>query len=111
MFSGMANVSPVSSTGAARLDSRWSELAYCRTDVCLLLGPDIADRLAGAYSDIVGDTSDELAMYDVMWVFNIRHHAEVALNAYLGQGHAPNYQLSLSHLDEQLRRALERLDW
>ena len=96
---------------AARLDARWSELAYCRADVCLLLGPDVADRLAGAYSDIVGDTSDELAVYDVMWVFNIRHHAAVALDAYRGQGHAPNYQFSLSRLDEQLRRALKRLDW
>jgi aminoglycoside phosphotransferase (APT) family kinase protein len=95
---------------AARLDARWSELAYCRADVCLLLGPDVADRLADAYSDIVGDTSDELAVYDVMWVFNIRHHADVALGAYREQGHAPNYRLSLSYLDEQLRRALKRLD-
>ena len=95
---------------AARLDARYSELAYCRADVCLLLGPDVADRLAAAYSDIVGDTSDELAVYDVMWVFNIRHHAEVALEAYRGQGYVPNFQLSLSRLDEQLRRALQRLD-
>ena len=95
---------------AARLDARWSELAYCRADVCLLLGPDVADRLADVYSDIVGDTSDELGVYDVMWVFNIRHHAEVALEAYRAQGHAPNYQLSLSRLDEQLQRALKRLD-
>ena len=95
---------------AARLDARWSELAYCRADVCLLLGPDVADRLGDAYSDIVGDTSDELAVYDVMWMFNIRHHAEVALEAYRGQGYAPNYQLSLARLDEQLRRALNRLD-
>lgn len=95
---------------AARLDSRWSELAYCRADVCLILGPGVADRLADAYSDIVGDTSDELAVYDVMWVLNIRHHAEVALDAYRGQGHVPNYQLSLARLDEQLRRALEQLD-
>ena len=103
-------ISGVVDWSAARLDSRWSELAYCRADVCLLLGPDVADRLADAYSDIVGDTSDELAVYDVMWVFNIRHHAEVALGAYQGQGHAPDLQLSLSRLDEQLRRALKRLD-
>jgi Ser/Thr protein kinase RdoA (MazF antagonist) len=95
---------------AARLEARWSELAYCRADVCLLLGPDVADRLADAYSEIVGLTSDELAVYDVMWVLNIRHHAEVALGAYRGQGHAPNHQLSLSYLDEQLRRALKRLE-
>jgi aminoglycoside phosphotransferase (APT) family kinase protein len=95
---------------AARLDARWSELAYCRADVCLLLGPDVADRLADAYSAIVGHTSDDLAVYDVMWVFNIRHYADVALGAYRGQGHAPNYRLSLSYLDEQLRRVLKRLD-
>ena len=95
---------------AARLDARWSEVAYCRADVCLLLGPDVADRLADAYSDIVGDTSDDLAVYDLMWVFNIRHHAQVALDAYREQGHAPNRELSLSRLDEQLRRALRRLD-
>jgi aminoglycoside phosphotransferase (APT) family kinase protein len=95
---------------AARLDARWSELAYCRADLCLLLGPDVADRLADAYCGIVGETSDELAVYDVMWLFNIREHAEVALGAYRGQGHAPNYQLSLSYLDEQLRRVLKRLE-
>lgn len=94
---------------AARLDARWSELAYCRADVCLLLGPDVADRLADAYSDIVLDTSAELAVYDVMWVLNMRHYAEVALDAYRGQGHAPDHRLSLSRLDEQLRRALRRL--
>jgi aminoglycoside phosphotransferase (APT) family kinase protein len=95
---------------AARLDARWSELAYCRADVCLLLGPDIADRLADAYSNIVGDTSDELAVYDIIWLFNIREHAEVALGAYRGQGPVPNYLASLSHIDEQLRRVLVRLD-
>jgi aminoglycoside phosphotransferase (APT) family kinase protein len=95
---------------AARLDARWSELAYCRADLCLLLGPDVADRLADAYSDFVGETSDELAVYDVIWLFNIREHAEIALEAYRGQGHAPDYQLSLSRLDEQLRRVLKRLD-
>jgi aminoglycoside phosphotransferase (APT) family kinase protein len=94
---------------AARLEARWSELAYCRADVCLILGPDVADRLADAYCDIAGGTSDELAVYDVMWLFNIRDNAEVALDAYRGQGHVPDYQLSLSHLDEQLRRVLKRL--
>ena len=56
---------------AARLDSRWSELAYCRGSVGLLLGPDVADRLAAAYSDLVGPTDDadgELAVYDLMFV-------------------------------------------
>lgn len=103
------HISGVVDWSAARLDARWSELAYCRTDVCLLLGPDVADRLGDAYSDIVGDTSDELAVYDLLWVFNMRHHAEVALDAYRAQGHAPNLRSSLSRLDEQLRRALERL--
>jgi hypothetical protein len=46
----------------------------------------------------------------VMWLFNIREHAEVALGAYRGQGHEPDYRLSLSYLEEQLRRALKRLD-
>jgi aminoglycoside phosphotransferase (APT) family kinase protein len=102
-------ISGVVDWSAARLESRWSELAYCRADVCLLLGPDVADRLADAYSDIVGATSADLAVYDVMWLFNIRHHAQVALDAYRDQGHASNLQLSLAHLDEQLRRVLRRL--
>ncbi len=102
-------ISGVVDWSAARLGARWSELAYCRADVCLLLGPDVADRLADAYSDIVGVTSDDLAVYDVMWLFNIRHYAQVALGAYREQGHAPNLQLSLAHLDEQLRRVLRRL--
>ena len=103
-------ISGVVDWSAAGLDARWSELAYCRADVCLLLGPDVADGLADAYSDIVGDTSDDLAVYDVMWLFNIRHHAQVALDAYREQGHVPHRQLSLAHLDEQLRRVLRRLD-
>lgn len=103
-------ISGVVDWSAAGLDSRWAELAYCRCDVCLLLGPDVADRLADAYSDIVGESSDELAVYDVMCVFNLRHYAATALAAYREQGHAPNQQLSLAHLDEQLRRALKHLD-
>jgi aminoglycoside phosphotransferase (APT) family kinase protein len=94
---------------AARLEARWSELAYCRADVCLILGPDVADHLADAYCDIVGGTSDELAVYDLIWLFNIRDNAEVALDAYRGQGHVPDYGLSLSHINEQLRRVLTRL--
>jgi hypothetical protein len=76
----------------------------------LLLGPDVADRLANAYFEIVGHTSDDLPVYDLIWLFNIRHHAQVALGAYREQGHAPNRQLSLARLDEQLRRVMTRLD-
>ena len=103
-------VSGVVDWSGARLDSRWSELAYCRTEVCLLLGPDSADRLADAYSTIVGDASDDLAVYDVMYVLLSRQYAAKALDAYREQGHALNYQRSLKDLDEQLRRALKRLD-
>ena len=67
-------ISGVVDWSAARLDSRWYDLAYCRAAVCLLLGPDIADRLADAYSDIVGGTSDELAVYDLMCVLSGRHY-------------------------------------
>ena len=102
-------ISGVVDWSAGRLNARWSELAYCRADVCLLLGPDVADRLADAYSDIVGVTSDDLGVYDVMWLFNIRHYAQPALDAYREQGHASNLQMSLAHLDEQLRRVLRRL--
>jgi aminoglycoside phosphotransferase (APT) family kinase protein len=102
-------ISAVVDWSAARLGARWSELAYCRADVCLLLGPDVADRLADAYSDIVGGTSDDLGVYDVMWLFNIRHHAQVALGAYREQGYAADLQRSRAHLDEQLRRVLGRL--
>jgi hypothetical protein len=49
-------------------------------------------------------------VYDLIWLFNIRHHANVALNAYREQGHVPDRQLSLTHVDEQLRRVLTRLD-
>ena len=78
--------------------------------MCLLFGPDVADRLADAYADIVGHTSDDLAVYDLICLFNIRHHAQVALGAYREQGHVPNRQLSLAQLDEQVRRVITRLD-
>jgi aminoglycoside phosphotransferase (APT) family kinase protein len=103
-------ISGVVDWSAAGLGARWSELAYCRADVCLLFGPDVADRLADAYADIVGHTSDDLAVYDLIWLFSIRHHAQVALGAYREQGHVPNRQLSLAHLDEQVRRVITRLD-
>jgi len=103
-------ISGVVDWSGARLDSRWSELAYCRTEVSLLLGPDNADRLANAYSAIVGDASDDLAVYDVMYVLLSREYAAKALDAYREQGHAPNLQRSFAYLDEHLRRALKRLD-
>jgi aminoglycoside phosphotransferase (APT) family kinase protein len=96
--------------GAEQFGSRWAELAFCRTEVCLLVGPDIADRLADAYSTIVGDGSSELAVYEILYVFLSRQYAAKALDAYREQGHAVNVELSLSRLDEQLRRALQRLD-
>ena len=77
--------------------------------MCLLLGPDVADRLADAYSGIVGATSDDLAVYDLIWAFNMRQHAQTALGAYREQGHVPNHQSSLARLDEQMRRAMHRL--
>ena len=103
-------ISGVVDWSAARLDARWSELAYCRDSVGLLLGPDIADRLADAYSDIVGYASDELAVYDLMSVSS-RHYLAESLEADGQLGHVPDYEVSLAHLDEQLRRALKRLDW
>ena len=103
-------ISGVVDWSAARLDSRWLDLAYCRVAVCVLLGPDIADRLADAYSGIVGGTSDELAVYDLMCELGSRHYLAESLAADQEQGHVPNYQLSLAHLDEHLRRALKRLD-
>jgi aminoglycoside phosphotransferase (APT) family kinase protein len=57
-------ISGVVDWSAARLDTRWYDVAYCRAAVCVHLGPDIADRLTDAYSGIVGGTADELAAYD-----------------------------------------------
>ena len=78
--------------------------------VCPLLGPDIADRLADAYSDIVGHSSDELAVYDLMSVSS-RHYLAESLEADGQLGRVPDYEVALAHLDEQVRRALRRLDW
>jgi Ser/Thr protein kinase RdoA (MazF antagonist) len=103
-------ISGVVDWSAARLDTRWYDLAYCRASVCVHHGPDIADRVADAYSGIVGGTSDELAVYDLMCVLSSRHYLAESLAADREQGHVPNYQLSLAHLDEHVRRALNRLD-
>ena len=78
--------------------------------MCLLLGPDIADRLADVYSDIVGYASDELAVYDLMSVSS-RHYLAESLEADGQLGHVPDHEVAVAHLDEQLRRALKRLDW
>jgi Ser/Thr protein kinase RdoA (MazF antagonist) len=94
----------------ARLDTRWYDLAYCRAAVCVHHGPDMADRLADAYSNTVGRTSDELTVYDLMCVLSGRHYLADSLAADREQGHVPNYQLSVAHLDEHVRRALRRLD-
>ncbi|MEY2471979.1 MAG: hypothetical protein QOK28_1308 [Actinomycetota bacterium] len=102
-------VSGVVDWSAARLDSRWSELAYCRGAVCLLLGPDVADRLADAYTNIVGYASDEVAVYDLMAVSS-QHYLAESLEADGKLGHVPSYEVSLAYLNEQLRRALKRLD-
>ena len=52
-------------------------------------GPDIADRLADAYSGIVGETSDELAVNDLMCVLSSRHYLAESLAADREQGHVP----------------------
>ncbi len=39
-----------------------------------------------------------------------RHYLAESLAADREQGHVPNYQLSVAHLDEHVRRALKRLD-
>ena len=102
-------ISGVVDWNAARVDARWSELAYCRSAVCQLLGPDVADRLAEAYSDIVGSASDELAVYDLMSVSS-RHYLAESLEADGRLGHVPRYEVAVAHVDEHLRRALRRLD-
>ena len=102
-------ISGVVDWNAARLDTRWSELAYCRGAVCLLLGPDVADLLADAYSDIVGYVSEELAVYDLMYVSSL-HYAAESLEVDRQLGHVPDYEVALANLHEQLRRALKRLD-
>lgn len=102
-------VSGVVDWSAARLDARWSELAYCRGAVCLLLGPDVADDLADAYSDIVGCASDEeLAVYDLMSI-SARHYTRESLEVDRQLGHVPDHAVAVAHADEQLRRALKRL--
>lgn len=103
-------ISGVVDWSTARLDSRWYDLAYCRASVCLRLGPDIADRLADAYTDIVGDSSDEVAVYDLMCVLTGRPYLRESLEADRKLGPGPSYELALDRLEEQLRRALERLD-
>ncbi len=103
-------ISGVVDWSEARLDTRWYDVAYRRAAVCVHHGPDIADRLADAYSAIVGRASDELAVYDLMCVLSGRHYLAESLAADREQGHVPNYQLSLAHLDEHVRRALRRLD-
>jgi hypothetical protein len=45
-----------------------------------------------------------------MCVLGSRHYLAESLAADREQGHVPNYQLSLAHLDEHVRRALRRLD-
>lgn len=104
-------ISGVVDWSAARLDTRWSELAYCRGAVCLLLGPDAADRLTDAYTGILGRASDEeLAVYDLMSV-STRHYTRESLEVDGQLGPTPDYEVAVAHLDEQLRRALKRLDW
>jgi aminoglycoside phosphotransferase (APT) family kinase protein len=102
-------ISGVVDWSEARLDTRWYDVAYCRASVCIHHGPDIADRVTDAYSAIVGGTSEELAVYDLMCVLSSRHYLAESLEADREQGHVPNYQPSVAHLDEHVLRALKRL--
>jgi aminoglycoside phosphotransferase (APT) family kinase protein len=103
-------ISGVVDWSAARLDSRWYDVAYCRASACIHHGPDVADRVTAAYTSIVGGVSDELAMFDLMCVLSSRHYLADSLAADQEQGHVPNYQLSVAHLDAHVRRAMKRLD-
>jgi hypothetical protein len=73
-----------------------------------LLGPDIADLLAVAYSDLVGFASEELAVYDLMFV-NARQYVAESLEVDGRLGPVPTHEVAIANLDEQLRRALKRL--
>ena len=103
-------ISGVVDWSAARLDSRWVDVAQCRADVAIVLGTAAADQLRDAYEAAAGRSSPDLALYDVMCAFGMVNFYGLALGAYREQGLALTPRQAAARLRIHLRRALATVE-
>lgn len=95
---------------AARLGSRWFELAYCRADVALLRGMRGARRLATHYVEIAGAPPVDLPVYDLMCGLAARRLAVAQwLRSYRQQGCTDTARQFTARVTPFLRQALAEL--
>ena len=93
-----------------RLGSRWNEVAYCRTDLVVLLGWRAADRLLDHYQDLSGVRARNLALWDLHCALGAMRDYRFWLIAYreLGGGPLTRPQMA-GRLSVFMRRALQEL--
>ena len=103
-------ISGVVDWSATALDTRWLDLAQCRADVAIVLGPAAADQLRDAYEAATDRSSPDLALYDVMCAFEMANFYRVAIGAYREQGLAVTPRQAASRLRIYLQRALAAVE-
>jgi hypothetical protein len=95
---------------AARLGSRWFELAYCRAGIALLFGMRGMHTLTTHYLDIAGRTPVDLPVFDLMCGLVARHYGATAwLPSYRHQGCTDSPRQFAARITPFLRHALAEL--
>jgi aminoglycoside phosphotransferase (APT) family kinase protein len=94
---------------ASRLGPASYDLARCRADVALLLGPAAADRLAHHYATISGADPVDLPVFDLLCGLDTLRKGGRILTAYRQQGRTDTSQQFEDRASAFLRHTLARL--
>lgn len=94
---------------AARLGSRWFEVAYCRADVTLLFGLQAARRLTEHYVAYVGIDPVDLPVFDLMCGVVAHRFTSRWLGAFQQQGSTATQRQFDARVVPFLRQALAEL--
>jgi aminoglycoside phosphotransferase (APT) family kinase protein len=90
---------------AARVGFRWWDLAYFRVELALIVDVDAADELLARYERIVGASSPDQAVWDLLCLYNGHRWAHTWLTGYREQGRR---DLDLETFQRRLRSLTRR---
>jgi aminoglycoside phosphotransferase (APT) family kinase protein len=95
--------------GDLSIGPRWYEVAYCRTEIALLYGMRLADRLLEHYVAAAGVEPVDLAAFDLMCGMKARRFGHLYLEAYRDLGRRDTLRQFAARLAPFNRRALAEL--
>lgn len=93
----------------ARLGPAASDLAYCRTEIAILLGQDPAEELARYYARSTTGVPEQLPVFDLFWGLDAHRKTARILNAHRAQGRATSRQEFATRTTSFMQRALAQL--